>query len=69
MIPGGTAHPLLLTTTQAADLLGVSRATLYRLLKSGAIDSVLIGRLRRIPHASLVAYVDGLRDGIVDQAA
>ncbi|WP_239346162.1 helix-turn-helix domain-containing protein [Frankia sp. Cj5] len=54
-------HTLLLTTTEAADLLGVSRTTVYELLNAGQLESVRIGRARRIPRAALVAYVDRLR--------
>ncbi|WP_239341672.1 helix-turn-helix domain-containing protein [Frankia sp. CiP3] len=53
-------HTLLLTTTEAADLLGVSRTTVYELLNAGQLESVRIGRSRRIPRAALVAYVDRL---------
>ncbi|WP_239348322.1 helix-turn-helix domain-containing protein [Frankia sp. Cj5] len=53
-------HTLLLTATEAADLLGVSRATVYELLNAGQLESVRIGRSRRIPRAALVAYVDRL---------
>ncbi|WP_239340636.1 helix-turn-helix domain-containing protein [Frankia sp. CiP3] len=54
-------HALLLTATEAADLLGVSRTTVYELLNAGQLESVRIGRARRIPRAALVAYVDRLR--------
>ncbi|WP_131787999.1 helix-turn-helix domain-containing protein [Protofrankia symbiont of Coriaria ruscifolia] len=54
-------HKLLLTTTEAAELLGVSRTTVYELLNTEQIESVRIGRARRIPRTALVAYVDRLR--------
>ncbi len=62
-------HTLLLTTTEAADLLGVSRTTVYELLNTGQLESVRIGRARRIPRAALVAYVDRLRGLPEDEAA
>ncbi|SQE00611.1 MULTISPECIES: helix-turn-helix domain-containing protein [unclassified Parafrankia] len=59
---------LLLTVDEAAQLLGLSRAKLYQLMKTGAIASVSIGRLRRIPADELSAYVDRLRGGSVEAA-
>ncbi len=59
---------LLLTPAEAAEQLGVSRTTLYELLNAGRIESVRIGRARRIPRAALVAYVDRLR-GLCDGEA
>ncbi|CAJ60387.1 MULTISPECIES: helix-turn-helix domain-containing protein [Frankia] len=52
---------LLLTPTEAAELLGVSRSTVYELMNSGDIESVRIGRARRIPSAALHAFVTRLR--------
>ena len=60
---------LLLTPTEAADLLGVSRSTIYDLLNSGDLESVHIGRARRIPSASLHAFVNRLRGLDNGQAA
>ncbi|MCK9878557.1 helix-turn-helix domain-containing protein [Frankia sp. Ag45/Mut15] len=59
---------LLLTPTEAADLLGVSRSTVYELLNSGDIESVHIGRARRIPSAALLTFVNRLR-GLDDAQA
>lgn len=54
---------LLLTPTEAAELLGVGRSTVYELLAAGVVESVYIGRSRRIPRDALDAYVTRLRDG------
>jgi excisionase family DNA binding protein len=54
------AIPLLLTVDQAAGQLQISRARLYQLLSQGAIRSVHIGRLRRIPAEALQEYINGL---------
>lgn len=62
-------EPILLTVGDAAAVLGVSRATLYDLLYRREVESVHIGRARRIPADALVAYVNRLRAGGDDQAA
>jgi excisionase family DNA binding protein len=62
-------NKLLLTTAETAELLGVSRAKVYQLMKAGLIDSVAIGRLRRIPATALDAYVARLRGMVSDEAA
>jgi len=48
----------LISTAEAARLLGVSRSTVYRLLKAGALVSVRVGRSRRIPVTALARYLD-----------
>ena len=55
-------HPLVLTVEEAADQLGVGRTVMYALVSSGAVESVRIGRLRRVPADALVAFLDALRD-------
>ena len=62
-------NKLLLTPTEAAELLGVGRTTVYELLNAGRLESVRIGRSRRIPRAALVGYVARLRGEASDDAA
>lgn len=51
----------LMTVTEVAKKLQVGRGTVYRLLAEGQIDSVSIGRLRRVTPEQLEAYVGRLR--------
>ena len=52
---------LLLTATEAADVLGIGRTKVYELLRIGAIESVRVGKSRRIPATALHEYVEWLR--------
>ena len=56
--------PLVFTVEEAADRLGVGRTVMYALVSSGAVESVRIGRLRRVPADALVTFLDELRSGI-----
>ena len=47
----------LLTVRQAQEKLRVSRTTIDRLVRSGEIDSLKVGKLRRVPAASVDAYI------------
>lgn len=55
----------LLTVTEAANYLSLSRAGLYNLITAGAITSIHIGRSRRIPLIELRRFVThALNDGV-----
>lgn len=51
---------LLLTVEAAAEWLSISRTRMYALLKAGEIESVKVGRLRRIPAEAITAYITRL---------
>lgn len=53
-----TPERLLLRPEQAAQMLAISRARLYELLASGEVQSVKIGKLRRIPLWALQRFVE-----------
>lgn len=48
---------VLLTPEEAVQALHVGRTQIYKMIKTGEIASVTIGRLRRIPAHALDAYV------------
>ena len=58
-----TSTHLVMTVEEAAQRLEIGRTFMYALVKSGAIESVCIGRLRRIPEDALIAFVRALRVG------
>lgn len=53
--------PLLLTVEEAARELGIGRSRMFELIGSGEVDSVKVGRSRRVPTAALGEYIDRLR--------
>ena len=52
---------LLYKAEQAAEKLSIGRSRVFELLKSGEIESVSIGKSRRIASDALDAYVAKLR--------
>ncbi len=55
--------PLMHAVEPAAARLGIGRSVMYRLIASGDIRSVKVGKRRLVPEAELVAYVGRLREG------
>ena len=53
---------LLFTVEEAARVLGIGRTRMFELIQAGSVETVLIGRLRRIPFDALDAFVTGLRE-------
>lgn len=52
---------LVLTIEEAAERLGIGRTLMYALVSAGEVESVRIGRLRRVPTDALESYVATLR--------
>jgi excisionase family DNA binding protein len=48
---------LLLTVNEAAQTLSLGRSAMYALLLSGAVPSIKIGRVRRVPLYGLEAFI------------
>jgi excisionase family DNA binding protein len=55
--PSNDAPSLLLTVEQAAQRIGVGRSNMFKLISSGAIDSIKIGRLRKVKPSALEDYI------------
>ena len=55
--------PLLYDIAGASHVLAVGRSKIYELLKSGQLESVVIGRRRLIPADALADFVEELRGG------
>ncbi|MBM7783571.1 excisionase family DNA binding protein [Tenggerimyces flavus] len=60
---------LLLTVEEAAQRLGIGRTRMWSLVSSGAVRSVCIGRLRRIPVECLAEYVGALLAGADERSS
>lgn len=63
-----TAEKLLLTAEEAANVLSIGRTKVYELIALGELESVTVGRSRRVPVASLARFVERLHhDEHIDQ--
>lgn len=57
----GQPDGLLLTVEEVARRLRLGRTLVYRLISSGELESVKVGRLRRVSADCLPEYVAALR--------
>lgn len=57
---------LLVRVEEAAERLGIARTSMYKLIATGEVESVRVGRLRRVPVACLEEFVVRLRSGAGD---
>jgi excisionase family DNA binding protein len=69
MMTSSTGERLVLTIEEAAERLSIGRTLMYSLVKAGAVESVRIGRLRRVPADALDAFLRQLRHHDADGAA
>lgn len=63
--PGG---PRFLTASEAAERMRVSKMTVYRLIKSGKLPAVQIGKAYRVREDELERYLDASYVQVPDQA-
>ena len=59
-LPADREQHVLLKVEEAAKRLQICRATMFKLISSGEIESVQIGRLRRVKPSALDDYVNRL---------
>jgi len=58
-----TQLPILFTAEQVADILGIGRTTVFKLMKTRQLESIRLGRSRRVPQDALKTFIDDLRFG------
>jgi excisionase family DNA binding protein len=56
--PDEDMQRLLLTVSEAARRLGIGRSLLYELMANDEVESIHVGRLRRIPIEALADFID-----------
>ena len=56
-----TMEPILLRPEEVAECLGLGRTKVFELLAQGHIESVTVGRSRRVHRDEVHAYVEKLR--------
>lgn len=54
----------MLSINEAADVLGITRATVYRLLRTGELQSVRVGKRRKFRPEDLDAYLERNREAV-----
>ena len=52
--------PFMFNPRDTAKILSISRSQVYQLLKTGELESVRIGRSRRISQEQLIRYINKL---------
>jgi excisionase family DNA binding protein len=55
------SDPLLYTPEEAAERLRIARHRIFDLLRTGEIESIKLGRSRRIPAVALIEFVERQR--------
>ncbi len=56
--PASEQAPLVYSVEEAADLLGIGRTFMFRLVATGEVESFKIGKKRKIPRDALDAYIE-----------
>ena len=61
MAEGGTVEKMLLTPSEAAKVLSISRSKLYELIGKGRLSTVRIDTSRRVPAHTVVEFIQHLQ--------
>ncbi|WP_217545422.1 excisionase family DNA-binding protein [Streptomyces sp. GbtcB6] len=57
LVDAGGPAPVLLTVEEAACCLRIGRTTCFGLIRTGELESLLVGGLRRVPADAPAAYL------------
>lgn len=57
--PAGREDPKFLTVAEVAEMMRVSKMTVYRLVHSGQLQAVRVGRSFRVPANAVDKFIDG----------
>ena len=60
--------PRFMTVTEVADIMRVSKMTVYRLIHSGEMPAIRVGKSFRVPEAAAQMIQAGMADHSGDQA-
>lgn len=52
------SYPDILSVKQLCEILDIGKNTAYRLLQSGAIKSIKIGKVYKIPKKEILKYIN-----------
>ncbi len=55
-------NPILLSAEQCAELLGLGRTSIFKLLAEGRLESIALGRRRLIPRDALDSFIASERE-------
>jgi excisionase family DNA binding protein len=61
VVPVLLSEPLLLRIDDASAAIAMSRNATYALIREGRLETVKVGRSRRVLYASVQAFVEELR--------
>jgi len=62
-----TQLPILYTAEEVADILNIGRSTVFKLMKQNRLESIRLGRSRRVPLDALQNLIGDLRHGYTEK--
>ncbi len=61
--------PRFMTVTEVANVMRVSKMTVYRLIHAGELPAIRVGKSFRVPQTALTTMLDSSWDSEEDQTA